>query len=291
MHAISPYQVHLPMMNIICADGRQLASTLFPHQAAERRGVIVINSATGVLQSYYRHLAEHLSQRGYDVLTWDARGIGASQTCHARLETARMRDWGRLDMDAVLRCTVSTLDIPWEQMTVLGHSSGGHLAALAPSLQNVPRLILLASGTCNWRLYPKAQWPRLLFAWRLTAPLLLHSLGYFPGKAGIGHDLPRGIAWDWRNWSLADDYLFSDKEIDTDGYKNYSGKIFSLSFADDHGFSPPGTVADLLDHFPLAQKFHKEIQPAEHGLRSIGHFGFFKRNNQVLWPLLENWLS
>ncbi|WP_170133650.1 alpha/beta hydrolase family protein [Undibacterium pigrum] len=283
------------MMNIICADGRQLANTLFPHQATDqatkRRGVIVINSATGVPQGFYRHLALHLSHNGYDVLTWDARGIGASQSGHAKQETARMRDWGQLDMDAVLRSTVSTLAVPWEQVTVLGHSSGGHLAALAPALQHVPRLILLASGTCNWRLYPRGQWPRMLFAWHLLTPLFLHGLGYFPGKAGVGHDLPRGVAWDWRNWSLADDYLFSDKGIDTAGYTNYSGKIFSLSFADDHGFSPPGTVRDLLDHFPRAEKLHREIRPVEHGLKSIGHFGFFKRDNQGLWPLLDTWLS
>lgn len=278
-------------MQIRCADGRELTATLFPHQTAERRGVLLLNSAAGVPQGFYRHFAGHFADLGYSVLTWDPRGIGASRNGPARHDPARMRDWAELDLQAVLQAVVNQLQVPWAQISLLGHSAGGNLSGLAPALQQVPRLILLASGTCTWRLYPRHQWPRLLSAWAVLAPLLLRSLGFLPARLGIGHDLPPGVAWDWRNWSLAKDYLFSDAQLDTQGYRNYPGKILALSFSDDLAFAPQATVRDLLAHFPAAERQQRHIRPAEQGLKRIGHFGFFQAHNRVLWAQLEQWLA
>src|SRR3989338_10493655 len=78
-------------MKIRCADGRELAATLHRHQTAERRGVLLVNAATGVPQTYYRRFAKHFAHSGFDVLTWDPRGIGASRQGSARGDRARMR--------------------------------------------------------------------------------------------------------------------------------------------------------------------------------------------------------
>ncbi|HRE17404.1 MAG TPA: alpha/beta fold hydrolase [Rhodocyclaceae bacterium] len=212
-------------LEILCADGRALAGRLFTHQGSTRRGVLVINSATGVAQRYYQPFAEYFAAAGFAVITWDARGIGQSRHAHPRHESARMRDWGRHDLDAVLRHSVDTLGADWSEVSVIGHSSGGHLSPLAPALQQVPRLLLIASGTGNWRKYPKGQWPRLLGAWHAAMPLLLATFGYVPGWLGIGHDLPRGVAEDWRRWCLNADYLFSDATLDSSGYARYAGKV------------------------------------------------------------------
>lgn len=280
-------------MWISCSDGTRLACTLttpLEGHAAKREErparLVIINSATGVQRGYYRAFAEHLTASGCHVLTWDGRGIGESITGHARHSAARMRDWGSLDFDAVLNHAATLVSGDWQRITVIGHSSGGHLTGLAPSLRHVQHLILLASGTCDWRLYPKKQWPRLLAAWYGLAPVLLSTLGYWPGSVGVGHDLPPGVAWDWRNWSVQRGYLFADRSLHLEAYQQFSGRLLALHFSDDQDFAPPKTVRDLVERFPNADASIQEYNPRIHRHSPVGHFGFFQKKNADLWPLL-----
>jgi predicted alpha/beta hydrolase len=247
---------------------------------------VIINSATGVKRSYYAAFAEHLTSLGMHVLTWDARGIGDSRQGHARESKARMRDWGAVDFEAVLDFVRDRTAGDWNRIWVIGHSSGGHLSGLAASMRHVKHLILVASGTCDWRLYPKKQWPRLLTAWYGLAPLVLNVLKYWPAQLGVGHDLPPGVAWDWRNWSTRKGYLFSDHSLDIRPYQEFSGRLFALHFSDDQDFAPPLAVHDLVDHFPKANATVHEYEPQLKG-QKIGHFGFFQKKHAALWPLLE----
>ncbi len=281
-------------MWIQCSDGTRLACTLSAPQqehaaiAAELPArYVIINSATGVQRGYYRAFADHLTGLGYHVLTWDGRGIGESSTGHARHSTARMRDWGALDFEAVLSHVAGLLCGDWQRITVIGHSSGGHLTGLAPSMQHVKNLILVASGTCDWRLYPKKQWPRLLAAWYGLAPVVLRALGYWPGKLGVGHDLPLGVAWDWRNWSAQRGYLFADSSLDLRSYAQFSGRLLALHFNDDQDYAPPETVRDLVKRFPNADAQIQEYNPRLQKHRYVGHFGFFQKKHAALWPLLH----
>lgn len=281
-------------MLIKCSDGAQLAYTLtLPTVAAATTAprYVVVNSATGVRRSFYGAFAQHLADTGFHVLTWDARGIGESRKGHARHDPARMRDWGVLDMDAVLLHTCTLAAGEWSRIAVIGHSSGGHLSGLAASLANIKQLVLVASGTCDWRLYPKRGWPRLLAAWYGLAPIALTTLGYMPGRLGVGHDLPPGVGWDWRNWSAAPGYLFSDPSLDLSGYRAFKGDLLALHFSDDTGYAPPATVTDLLRHFPKAQIERIEFNPRSQSHPPVGHFGFFSAKNADLWPIVSQWLG
>lgn len=275
---------------IACSDGRLLAANwVLP--AAEEAGIgtVVLHSATGVPRAFYTGFARHLADQGFDVLLWDARGIGDSSGQPARDDPATMSDWGLRDQPAVIRH--ARAQRPGQPLFIVGHSSGGHLAGLASETADADGLVLVASGVCDWRDYPVSQWPRVLGAWWLATPILLALFGHLPAWAGVGHALPRGVAAQWRRWSLMRGYLFADPTIDTRGYAAYSGPLLALSVSDDRGFSPPGAVRSLLRRFSQAHIEHQVIDATAEGAGGrIGHFGFFKRQNAALWPKVSDWL-
>ncbi|GAB3255745.1 alpha/beta hydrolase family protein [Chitinimonas naiadis] len=276
-------------LTLTAADGICLQASLY-RATRPRRGVVILNSAAGVKRRFYDDFARDLAHTGFDVLSWDARGIGDSALQPARLDPARMADWGRYDLEGVIRHVLDAIGPDGRRVVVIGHSAGGNLSGLAPSLSQVGGLCLIASGTCYWRLYPKQQWLRMLFAWHVAMPLLLRSFGYLPARFGVGHHLPAGIARDWRNWSLQADYLFSDTSLDVSGYARFRGPLLAIGMADDHGFAPPRTVANLLQQFSAARIDHRTLSPKAMGLRQIGHFNFFRRQNAVLWAPVRDWL-
>jgi predicted alpha/beta hydrolase len=270
-------------------DGRALAAHWVRASTAEPvSATVVLHSATGVPRRYYAAFAQHLCAQGFDVMLWDARGIGGSATLPVRRDPATMRDWGQRDQQAVL--SFARTSYPTRRLFIVGHSSGGHLCGLAPVTATADGLVLVASGGCDWRDYPVAQWPRLLGVWWLAMPLLLALWGHVPTWAGVGHALPRGVARDWRRWSLTRGYLFGDPALNTHGYATYAGPLLALSFSDDRGFAPPGTVRALLQRFSGARIEHHEVPAAEGAHGRIGHFGFFKPHNAALWPRVSKWL-
>jgi len=283
--------------DLLGADQRSLAASLYPAAPAgdaipsANGGTLIVKSATGVKCTYCDGFARFLAGRGFTVILWDARGIGDSRDGPAARDPARMRDWGQLYLEAVLRHIAQSCEPDPSRITVIGHSSGGHLAALAPSLARVPRLVLLASGTCYWRRYPLREQPLMLAMWLVLAPLMLASLGYWPGRLGSGHDLPAGVVRDWRRWSLLPEYLFDDPSIDASGHAAYRGRVLSYSFTDDRGFAPPAAAAHLLSRMGAAHIAHRTFKPADAGVRRIGHFGFFRQQTSVLWSGVANWID
>ncbi|MDC0434191.1 alpha/beta fold hydrolase [bacterium] len=250
---------------------------------------VVIHSATGVRRRYYQAFAQHLSQHGVDVLLWDARGVGDSAILPVRSDPATMRDWGQHDQQAVLQ-HIRTQH-PTRPLVIVGHSSGGHLAGLAPLTAEAEGLILIASGSCDWRDYPPLQRIRMLAVWCIGIPVVLLLWGHLPSRPGVGHTLPHGVASELRRWSLTRGYLFNDPTLDTSGYEAFTGPLLALSMSDDIGYAPPGCVRTLLREFSRAKIEHREI-PATEGFQGrIGHFGFFKSQNASLWLLVTQWLN
>ena len=92
-------------IEILCKDDTRIAGHLWTAGGRQEGGSVIINPATGVVARYYHRYARFLASHGFDVITYDYRGIGLSRPQRLQDCGYRWRDWGELDFDAVLRFT------------------------------------------------------------------------------------------------------------------------------------------------------------------------------------------
>jgi predicted alpha/beta hydrolase len=60
-----------------CSDGVTLAGHVWSQASA--RAIVIVNPATGVLVRYYHRYAKFPAEHGFEVITYDYRGIGESR--------------------------------------------------------------------------------------------------------------------------------------------------------------------------------------------------------------------
>ncbi len=184
-------------MTIHALDGYELSAQHFPSMN-DPRGIVIINSATGTPRRYYRRFAEFLCDDGFDVVTYDYRGIGESAPADLRGFSAQMRDWGQKDFPAVIDwCRQHRPAMP---ILGVGHSVGGQILGLAPNNASVDAMLFVCCQHTWWGHWPRSHWPRLHLMWSVLLPSLSHAMGYFP-PLGWGWErlFPRGWPWNGRH--------------------------------------------------------------------------------------------
>ncbi|WWL43954.1 alpha/beta fold hydrolase [Pseudomonas parakoreensis] len=86
------------------ADGFMLGGFTWRHALPDaQRPVVIINAATSVRCRHYSRFADYLFANGFDVITYDYRGIGESRPATLRGLEASWTDWGALDFEAMLK--------------------------------------------------------------------------------------------------------------------------------------------------------------------------------------------
>ena len=273
-------------------DGRELSAVWYEPIESPVHAVAVVSAAGGVPQRYYRPFAQWLASRGYAVLTYDYRGIGASRQGSLRDDTARMTDWALLDMSAALATAAARAGDDGGRserlpMLLVGHSFGGNCAAFARGVLRVDAILMVASGTGEPRLYPWPQRALLAFFFRLWLPALLPLFGYLPGWAlGPGaQPLPAGAARQWVRWGLQRGWAFADPEMqDHSAAAAITAPLHLWSLDDDRAYAPRRAVDALAAHFTHAAVQRHHLRPADTGVRQLGHFGVFRRQaGPPLW--------
>ena len=119
----------------------------------------------------------------------------------------------------------------------------------------------------------------------MITPLLTPVFGYFPGaRLNMVGDLPKGVVEQWRKWCLHPDYAVGAEGPDVQAlYDSVTQPVSILSFTDDEYMSAEST-ASLHAFYRSAPQRHRRLNPAELGIKRIGHFGFFRRSMaDVLW--------
>jgi predicted alpha/beta hydrolase len=272
-------------IEIPTTDGRPLAATLFSPTVTPRAHVIV-HGATAVPQRFYRDWATHLAERGVEVLTYDYRGIGRSRTLPLASERVTMSDWID-DAQATQRWLANRrLDAP---LVVMGHSFGGQIATvLAPAADAI--ITVGAQGGYVGRYDARRkQWYAAVM--RGLIPALTRGFGYLPGWAGLGEDLPPGVARQWARWCSHPEYLLSELPHLRARMAAWEGPLFALT-VDDDTFATPKNVKWLLDRFESATIEHDDLRVADLELPAVGHFGFFRRSAAAeLWPRVDAFLA
>lgn len=272
-------------IQIPALDGRPLGAVLV-HPTVTPRAQVLIHGATAVPQRFYRDWAVHLAERGLAVLTYDYRGVGRSRSLPLAHDPVTMSGWID-DAQVVQRWFAARRpDVP---LIAVGHSFGGQIATtLAPAADAI--VTVGAQGGYTGRYDgPRRAWYAMVM--RGMIPALTGAFGHLPGWAGLGEDLPAGVARQWARWCSHPEYLLSELPHLRERMASWQGPMYALSF-DDDPFAPLGNVQWLLDRFAGATVEHDHLRVGQLELPEVGHFGFFRRSAAAeLWPRVDDFLA
>ena len=259
-----------------------------------QRPVVIISAATSVRCRHYSRFAAYLFANGFDVMTYDYRGIGESRSASIKGLNASWTDWGALDFEAMLKR--AQREFPGQPIDVVGHSFGGCAAGLGESGRVIRRLVTVGAQFAYWRDYaPEHRW-RMFGKWHVVMPLLTLFCGFFPGKRlGWLEDTPTGVVRDWSTPAARYEQRPSGralmKKTGALPFANVRAQTLAISISDD----PYGTIPAierLLGYFSNATKTHLRIEPQDIGEQQVGHFAFFRSAYQAtLWPIALTWLQ
>ncbi|WP_085717870.1 alpha/beta fold hydrolase [Pseudomonas sp. B28(2017)] len=273
------------------SDGFILGGFTWRHPSRDAaRPVVIINAATSVRCRHYSRFADYLFAHGFDVITYDYRGIGESRPASLKGLQASWTDWGTLDFEAMLKR--GQREFPEQPINVVGHSFGGCAAGLGASGQLIRHLVTVGAQFAYWRDYAPAHRWRMFGKWHVVMPLVTMLCGYFPGKRlGWLEDTPAGVVRDWSTPTARYEKRPSGQEIHVRNFAAVTAKALAISISDD----PYGTIPAierLLAYFTGSTNTHLRIAPEDIGEKEVGHFAFFRSAYQAtLWPIALSWLQ
>jgi predicted alpha/beta hydrolase len=276
---------------LACRDGVALRGRFWPCGSARPHGVVVINPAFGAPARGYHPYAAFLARHGFDVITYDYRGVGLSRPDKLRGCRYRLREWGLYDCEAAL--VFMRRIAPGAPLIVVGHGLGGCLPGLAPSGLHISRILTMGTLHGSWRDYAPGQRLRLLWRWQLAMPALTARYGYFPGKRfGWSEDMPKSVAnaWSFRRQNMELNYPARMRPSVRAGFSSVIAPILAIVMSDDE-FGGATAANRALSYYSDAERQAVLLDPVDFGCEQIGHFGMFEAPREAdLWPKTLAWL-
>ena len=271
-------------LSLETSEGVTLGARLY-ESSAGRKGAVLIGGAMGVRQDYYAPFAEWLATQGFDVMTFDYRGMGDSRGAGARSLRgfdADLYSWAR-DYDTAIDALAERA--PDAPLYLIGHSLGAQLPGMLRNRHRIAGLLSVAAGSGYWRDNAPPLRRSILYFWYALVPVATRLFGYFPGKRlrKVG-DLPRGVILQWRRWCLDPRYhVGAEGERLRSQFEQVRFPVVALSMTDDELMTERGTRV-LVDCYANAPRRVERIAPADVQARRIGHFGFFREQfASTLW--------
>lgn len=276
------------IVRVTAADGCTLGAQVF-EPARRAAGTVVIHGGTAIPQSFYARFAAFLAEGGLRAVTYDYRGVGESRPETLRGFRASMTEWARLDAAAVLSWVRERW--PGAPLGHVGHSFGGQLIGLIDDeLEDVAGTVIVATQLPHVGDFPPLQAARIRLLFQAVVPALARVFGYVPGAAGLGVDLPSGVALEWARWCLHPDYLGGYHRDAAARFRRFDRAALYYTFTDDD-LAPPAAIARFVRALPFAKLNHRHLAPQDVALGQIGHLGFFRPQAAWLWREARAYLA
>lgn len=276
--------------SVHCSDGFMLEATV--HAAGQpAKAVVQINPATAVTERMYFPFAEYLAAQGFDVVTYNYRGMRAGGP-HPKSVDAGFMTWADQDVDAMTHWVAERYpDIP---RLAVGHSFGGHAIGLCDSSRLLSAAVMIcAHAGCLRFIRPFGERLRGALFLKIIGPLCARTIGFLPGrKLGFGENLPGQVMLEWSRWTSLPRYFFDDPR--THALERFRGQrlpVLSLGI-DDDPWAPPEAIDLLARELSGCAVDRKQLGPADSRGQTVGHLGFFRRHHaDTLWPVITQWLE
>ncbi len=267
----------------IKTDKGYITATLY--EASQKNAILIIASATGVKQSFYKKFSEFISDNGISVITFDYSGIGLSLKLPINQLQNNASDWGKIDLDAVIKYIRK--QYPHSKVTLLGHSIGGQLIGLAKSSSEVQKLILVAAQSGYWKFWKGVEKLKMWANWHILFPALISTFGYLPSKKINGmENLPKNVAKQWSSWGRKPNYLFHEISEQDLFFKTIFVKIVAISIENDTN-APKEAVDWFTQKYQNANVTKLHLRASDYNTKDIGHFGIFReKSTDTLWKVL-----
>lgn len=280
------------------ADGRHLSGQLYaPDASSEDLPAVVIHPATGVHMGLYSKFADYLAELGMPALIYDFRGTGSSREEGDETDQSiRMSDWMMEDVPAANR--FMRKEFPGRSLVAVGHSVGAHGQFMTFQDEPVDAIVAIASHAGVTATIPsRLERAKVWTIFNIVTPVTARLLGTVPvEKFGMGRSLPVGVITQWAKWTRMPGYFFDDTDFPGRGtapaqrFAAVTGPVLSVVFTDD-GWATRKAADALVDKLSSAAVQRRDISPESAGVESIGHMGFFRSANRVLWRDVAVWIQ
>ncbi|MEM7382217.1 MAG: alpha/beta fold hydrolase [Bacteroidota bacterium] len=271
-------------------QGHVLTATEFSPELSDQK-VMIISSATGVLQGYYHKFARYFSSLGYTVYTFDYWGIGKSGGQLEQLKENQfdLKSWGSNDQAAMVSFARKTH--PQYELILLTHSVGGQVLGFNPEYPEIDKIVMIASQSGYWKYFEGIHLPKMILFWYAIIPILTPLYGYFPAKKlGLFENLPKGMAYEWKRWGKRAAYMMDFYDQESYFFDRIEAPVFSMSFPKDQ-YAPEKAVDWLTKQFKASKTERLHYVPDKSVLGKLRHFGFFReRFKEELWDMTDRWI-
>lgn len=202
-----------------------------------------------------------------------------------------MHEWGEKDMAGVINWISE--NYPGAAIFAVGHSVAGQVMGLAENNSRVSAMLLVASQSGYWRLWPWHQKYAMCFFWYVIVPFLSIFWSYFPAKVlGMGENLPAGVALEWASWGRDPKYILGDNRLTTkENFKLFKAPIRFYCVAHDV-FGPEKAIDELMSFYENASSTKILLNKEKVKASRFGHFDFFREKfKATLWQESADWFK